>query len=106
MVRELAVWRIGTAGEYLSEMELDFMVMHRSCSSSLVSMYRSFPANRMEMIPFEEMRLSVMDVLPWSTCARTHMFRTLKERSVGTAADGRRTQTLQQARKNKVFSLN
>ena len=79
------------------EMELDFIVMPRFCSSSLrnhpfaiwkyrLSMYRISPARRVEMMPLElispSARLCVKVgasryvVFPWSTCARMQMFLT------------------------------
>jgi hypothetical protein len=58
-----------------SEIEDDFIVMPLSCSSSLLSMYRSVPASLLEMIPLLAIRLSLNVVFPWSTCAITQTFR-------------------------------
>ena len=58
-----------------SAMEDDFIVMPRSCSSSRLSMYRSWPASRLEMMPLLAMSESLRVVLPWSTCAITQMLR-------------------------------
>ena len=47
----------------------DSIVIPRSCSSSLESRNRSFPAIRDEMILLDESSESAKEVLPWSTWA-------------------------------------
>ena len=59
-----------SAGRYASAIDDAFIVMPRSCSSSRLSMYRTWPASRDEMMPFDAISPSASVVLPWSTCAR------------------------------------
>merc|ERR1711970_700905 len=56
------------------EMAVDLMVMHRSCSSFLVSVALVSPAFEAAMMPALETRESVRVDLPWSTWAITDMF--------------------------------
>lgn len=56
---------------------VDLMVMHRSCSSFLVSVNLVSPAFCDAIIPALLTKESVSVDLPWSTCAITDMFRML-----------------------------
>ena len=49
------------------DMDDAFIVIWRSCSSSRESRYRRVPANFCEMMLFEEISVSDIVVLPWST---------------------------------------
>ena len=60
---------------YCNAIEADFMVIPRLCSCSRKSIIRKLPACFLLMKPLWEIRQSVNVVLPWSTCAKTHMFR-------------------------------
>lgn len=55
-------------------------MMARLCSSRRESMYRSRPASLGWIMPLSEpeIRWSQRVVLPWSTCARMHMFRSFR----------------------------
>src|SRR6266849_162814 len=51
------------------------MVIWRFCSSSIKSIARAVPAKDGESSPAPDRRLSVIVVLPWSTCAMMPMLR-------------------------------
>lgn len=55
-------------------------MMARLCSSRRESMYRSRPASLGWIMPLSEpeIRWSQRVVLPWSTCASMHMFRSFR----------------------------
>lgn len=54
---------------------VDFIVIHRSCSSFLVSVNRVSPALALAMMPALLTSESVSVLLPWSTWAITDMLR-------------------------------
>lgn len=74
-------------GTCTSVMELLFMVMPRTCSSSRESRNRSSPARRGWIRPLLAIRWSDSVVLPWSTCASTHTF-LMRSCTQGVAARG------------------
>ena len=62
-------------------MAVDFIVMHRSCSSLRVSVKRCSPALAAEMMPARWTRESVRVDFPWSTI-KIHQQRGLRQRNV------------------------
>jgi len=67
---------------------VDLMVMHRSCSSFLVSVKRVSPALDPAMMPALLTKESVSVDLPWSTWAITDMLRMLDRLSMMTRTCG------------------
>lgn len=78
----------------LSETALLSIVIPRSCSSSLLSIYRILPAIRDEIILFAASIESMSVVFPWSTCPSVVIIRMVALSEVFMRVKGKNVQSL------------